>query len=218
MQAGYRVLDLHTRMHAEGLDHESLYFRTDHHWKGETALWAAGEIAAAIGLDQAPLDVSGYEIQAHPKCFLGSEGKHLGMLYCGMDDCPIPVPRFTTRLTRQTNDESPVTGDFSQALLFEERFRYDPLEANQYAAYLDGDRAIVRIRNHNLPEGRRVLLIKDSFSFSMAPYLALVCGETDLVDTRHYDGSVMQLVQDGKYDDVLVTMSTRANSQYFEFH
>ena len=37
-RAGYSVLDLHSEMHAQGLRHSDLYYKTDHHWKTETAL------------------------------------------------------------------------------------------------------------------------------------------------------------------------------------
>ena len=48
--AGFRVLDLHARMHADGLRHEALYYRTDHHWTDSAAFWAAGVAAQEIGL------------------------------------------------------------------------------------------------------------------------------------------------------------------------
>ena len=44
-QEGYSILDLHSAMHAQKMPHVDQYYRTDHHWKTRTALWAAREIA-----------------------------------------------------------------------------------------------------------------------------------------------------------------------------
>ena len=47
-QNGIECLDLRRRIAEEGLDHASLFFRTDHHWTPAAGLWAANETAAFL--------------------------------------------------------------------------------------------------------------------------------------------------------------------------
>lgn len=215
--AGYDVLDLHARMHEEGLSHPSLYFRTDHHWMPQAGLWAAGEIARALGIDDALLAPELFEEERHPASFLGSEGKHLGSRYCAMDDFNIPYPTYETELTFQSDDDAPRTGVFLDALLYRERMEGNPYKVSAYVAMLNGDNGIQRIRNHRMPQGRRILLIKDSFTNAMAGYLALACAEVDLIDLRHTDVSALQFARDGGYDAVLVTISAQSENKAFIF-
>ena len=202
--AGYRVLDLHARMHADGLRHEALYYRTDHHWTDSTAFWAAGVAAQEIGLPTEHMDPDLYETEVFPKSFLGSEGKHLGRLYVGMDDFELRIPRFATRLTQTSDGEHPRAGTFSDALFYREYLTRDTFKDSMYGAYLGGDKKLVRIRNELLPRGKRILLFKDSFGNSMASYLAPACGQLDLIDPRFYDGSSVLFAQQGKYDVIVV--------------
>ena len=72
---GTPVLDLKARMAAQGISMEEAFFRTDHHWLPQTGLWAAGEIAGALGLERDTLQPERYSTETYPDLFLGSEGK-----------------------------------------------------------------------------------------------------------------------------------------------
>jgi hypothetical protein len=50
----------------------------------------------------------------------------------------------------------------------------------------------------------RLLVIKDSFAHTLAPFLADSFRKVTLVDVRYYKNSVTDLVKQGKYDRVLV--------------
>lgn len=202
-QAGYQILDLHERMHAEGLRHAELYYRTDHHWTDTAALWAADVLAQEIGLPTDRLDPDLYDTETYPGSFLGSEGKHFGRLYVGMDDFSIRIPRFSTHLTQTSNAKEPRTGTFSEALLYREYLDKDPFQDTMYGVYLGGDRGWVSIRNDLLPEGKRILLFKNSFGNAIAPYLALECGQVDMIDPRFYKESSVQRIAQGGYDAVV---------------
>lgn len=203
--AGFRVLDLHARMHADGMGHTQLYYKTDHHWTGNTALWAAGVLAQEIGVSAETIRPELFQTQTYPNAFLGSEGKHVGRLYCGTDIFSVPIPQFDTHLTLTFDADQPErTGSFAETILFAEYLTAGPFQSSMYGAFLGGDRGWVRIHNDLMPQGKRVLLVKDSFSNSMAPYLALTCGQIDMIDLRHYSESGIQLVRQGGYDAVIV--------------
>ena len=218
-EAGFEILDLHEKMHSEGKDHAAMYFRTDHHWTAHAGLWAAKEIGDALGLDTTLLDPSQFTTEKHPGIFLGSEGKHGGRLYCPPDDLDILTPTFDTALTHQIEQDTLRSGSFREGLLFPEQLkpaRYE--DYFPYSIYLNGDHSFSSIQNTQNPDGMRVLLIKDSFSNSMAPYLALCCAQVDMIDTRFYASSAAAYVAQSKPDAVCVALSARTNNEDFDFN
>lgn len=217
--AGFETLDLHRKMHEEGLDHPSLFFRTDHHWTGQAGLWAAREIAAQLGLDADRLDASQFTVQKHPQVFLGSIGKSCGLLYSGgYEDFDVPVPAFATDFTMQIDEETPRSGSFSEALLFPEYLAdHTQRDSSVYFVYLSGEHDRISIQNHRAPDDRRILLIKDSFSNCVAPYLALCCAQVDLIDPRYFDGSVSDWIGQNEPDIVCVTMTSFVDNDLFRF-
>ncbi len=216
--AGFDVLDLHEAMHAQGMNHASLYFRTDHHWTAHAGLWAAKEIGDALGIDTALLDPARYAVEEHPGILLGSEGKRGGRLFCAPDDLDIPIPAFDTALTLQIGEDTPQSGSFRETVLFSDQLKTKPYKDYfPYSVFLNGDHGCVRIRNTAMPDGARLLLIKDSFTNCMAPYLALCCAQVDLLDVRSYTGSAADYVARMRPDAVCVTMSSAVENESFAF-
>ena len=75
-------------------------------------------------------------------------------------------------------------------------------EDDKYPVFLDGNHALETITNDRVKKGS-VLVIKDSFSHCLAPFLAENFHTVTLVDLRYYKNSVSELVKTGKYDRVL---------------
>ncbi len=200
--AGVPYLDLRAKILETGIPYGDFFFRTDHHWLPRTGLWAAAAVARKIGeitgiaVDEAVFAPAGYEEGLKgEKSFLGSLGKRTGAGYAGLDDFSYPVPTFATDLELETlslrHGKTKMTrlrGPFLEALRdpkFEKRGIY---VANPYSAILSGNRPFQRVINHGESNGAKVLLLKDSFALCVAPYLALSCGEVDLVDCRYMRG------------------------------
>ena len=214
----YDVLDLHDAIHEAGMDHLSLYFRTDHHWTYPVGLWAAGRIAQALSMDASLYGADRYETESHPHVFLGSEGKRVGTLYSGVDDLDIPIPSFDTSYELDIpGREIRKTGSFAETMLFREELKRDYFHATPYRVLLKGDHDLLTIRNRNLPDGPRVLMLKDSFADCVAPYFAASCGELTLIDTRYYTGSVIDYVRENPVDVLLIAQSTRAGNSTFTY-
>lgn len=216
--AGFNMLDLHERMHASDMDHTDSYYRTDHHWKAETAFWAAKEIAAALGLEKEIPDISQFEQQTYPGSFLGTEGKHCGRLYCPMDDLVLYYPKFETDFSVISFDGSQDrSGSFHDALLFWEKIgRYkSPYDSSPYGVFLGGDPSKC-IVNTLYPDGKHIMMIKDSYANSAAPFLSLVCRQLDLIDPRNYTESLTAYIEDERPDIVCVMLSPCMGNHLFK--
>ena len=217
-EAGVKTLDLREREKAEGLDHYGNFFNTDHHWRPEMGFWAFTEIADYLGsldpafaVETALCDFENYSVEVRENCFLGSSGRRVGAWYAGRDDFSVITPDFDTALeVYYSRDGSTRTGTLPECLFFPELFDADPYEASLYDFYCGGDEWMEIC---NLAEekglalcgnGRRVLLVKDSASLVVIPWLSLACGEIRTYDLRFEDESLPDLIASWQPDLVMV--------------
>ena len=82
-------------------------------------------------------------------------------------------------------------------------FREHLAESDKYSVYLDGNHGFESIVNNENPNGKKILLIKDSYAHCFAPFMAENCSQIDMVDLRYYYESVSQLAEENGYDEVL---------------
>lgn len=211
-------LDIRENIKNKFKSHCDLFFRTDHHWKPEAGLWAAKEMAEYINkrfnwfLKTELLDKNSFSYTTYPKCFLGSAGKKITLVYGEPDDITIIKPKYDTSFDRICPDWGDARGTFDE-VMFEydhiykkELFKiYDFYKKNQYAAYFGGDQGYLRLLNKSdYALNKKILLIKDSFNNVVAPFLALMVKDLTMVDVRHFNGSVRSLIANEKYDLVVV--------------
>ncbi len=76
-------------------------------------------------------------------------------------------------------------------------------EADKYPIFLDGNHALVTVKNKNQTNGKRLLLIKDSFAHCFSTFLIENYEEICLVDLRYYRESVTNLIEDENLNEIL---------------
>ena len=190
---GVAVLDVRDNLRESGLSHNAVFFRTDHHLTPQGGLWAyfqiARHLAGACGMTIATntLDEAHYDFRDwRVNWFLGSSGKRTGPAYTGVDDFCYLVPRFETSLTYEIPSRRfRQSGDFSHAVFSKIHASRDFYRRNSYAAYLNGDHGYSRLVNNRGGNGKRLLVLKDSFANVITPHLATAFAETHMVDLRY---------------------------------
>lgn len=209
--AGVNTLDLREMLHEEGLSHHEAFFITDHHWTGETGLWAAGQIGAHLNesfgfaVDLEALDPDNFRKEVFEDYFLGSQGRKLTLSLASPEDISLLYPEYETDIRfRIPSIGIDLRGDFSVTYNREAVQGEDVYERDPYHAYSYGDRALIRYENFNAPEGKKVLLLHDSFSDVVQSFLALGMGELEAMDVRYFTGSLETYVRETKPDLVIV--------------
>lgn len=187
-------LDLRESINQQNISIEDSFFATDHHWKPSTGLWATNEITQKLKndynfeYDGSVLDINNYKVDTHPRVFLGSEGRKTGIYFTkyGLEDFDVMYPSFATRLTVNNPIEGTTRkGEFIDSVLNKEHLKFDnPYESWLYSTYSDGDNAVQIIDNELIPEGKTVLVIRDSFAGVVTPYLSLTCKSVHALDLR----------------------------------
>lgn len=211
-ERGVEVLDLRDSFEALG-DYSHLFYRTDHHWNIEGGFFAFQTICETLrteyGVEMDPWyeNASHYNWEVLENWFLGSQGKRVGTLFAGTDDFTVMTPDFATDFTfsipsRETMRE----GTMEETILFPERIaQKDYYNANPYTYYAGGDYDYVTIENHLNPDGPSILVVRDSMTCALTPFLALDCSTLTLIDTRYFKADVAAAALELQPDIVLVT-------------
>ncbi|MCR4853635.1 MAG: hypothetical protein K5893_08605 [Prevotella sp.] len=185
---------------------EPIYARTDHHWLPLGAYYAAQEFARVA--DVPFRDISHYDRRVI-KNFVGSMYR-----YSGRDQAVKNYPeefvyyvprdvRYETSFVEYTLDKSrrKVIGE---SIPDENRFfqPYPDGSSLSYCTFMGGDYRLTHVSTstHN---GRRLLILKDSFGNALPAYLFYGFEDIHVVDCRYFTKNLVNYVHDNSITDVL---------------
>lgn len=196
---GVPYLDYMNTFEEEGIPTDELFYRTDHHWKEYPGFVAyqslCRELKMRYGFEysQEYADYSNYCVKDYSNSFLGSVGKKVGRYFTwqGLDDFRLITPKFETNMT----EEQPIKGEtrsgtFEESVLYMDYLNGDFYKTNPYSVYSGGDFRLQIMKNNLNPQGKKILLIRDSFACVVAPFLALQTSELHICDMRDMDGMI----------------------------
>lgn len=210
------------------------FYKTDHHWKVQTAFWAYTQFVNVLqeryGL-QFPHKAQYTNLQnfnqiVYKNSYIGSMARKEGILYSTTEDFTFIYPKFDTNFdfyAQSGSDQLNVQGRFENSIAFTSILSGggDPYDADndKFFTYMDGNPGFVDITNMNEPKGPKVLFIKDSLMVPVASFFALGCSKVYMVDPRYYAGSIEKLLADNHYDYVFVSFSPEnLTEQFFPFY
>ena len=198
---GKQSIDIYNKL----LEHntEDIYYKTDHHWTTLGAYYGYLSICEELGLEAMSLsEFDKVEIDAEFKGTIQSKVNlsfENDILYKYVpNNLGVTYSRVVDEMYQQSSDSL-----------------YDLSKLNskeKYAVYVGGNSSITRIFTENGKEDKgRLLLIKDSFSHSLAPFLANHYSEVVLVDLRYYMGGIEYFLKSEKEDfnDIIVIFNLK---------
>ena len=178
--AGIDTFDMREAMIQQGMDFTTAFFRMDHHWTAETAIWASRTIGEQVnelydlGIDTGVWDFSNFESVTFENAFQGSEITSLHGYHI-FEDITAFFPNFQTDIELRSWGYDPIaTGDFID--VFIPRLRNEGAENIVYFDYGDMTLPIypfMRITNNLVNNDRSILLIVESNGLLLAPFMAL---------------------------------------------
>lgn len=214
--AGISTLDLRAMISENSLTKNQLFYRTDHHWTTATAFQGFCCLVAALeeswgwqlDADGVFCNIDNYTEITYENYFIGSQGRRVGKYYTGVDDFTLLIPQFDTSFRVIDQEGNIKEGSYEECLLVEDYLTAEDVYTNRYASFLGGDTGILTIENNNLPDGKHLLLLKDSFAAPLATFLASCVSSLTLIDLRYYEGSVEDWVTKMEPDGVLFLYSS----------
>ena len=198
-----KAVDIYTTLgnHAT----EPIYSRTDHHWAPLGAYYAAEQFAGVAGVPFKPLsEYDEYRVR-----------DYVGTMYRFSRDIAVKrapeefvyyVPRdveYTTTYINYTLDRTrtvvtaeaePCEGSFFR--------NYSDGSSGAYCTFMGGDTKTVAVRT-STRNGRRLMILKDSYGNALPGYLFGSFEEIHVVDCRYFTKNIIRYVDDNAITDIL---------------
>ena len=172
---------------------EYIYAKTDHHWMALGAYYAAEALCKEAGVAFDTLD------SFEAKSFDG----FLGSIVTGYDVEELrkypetftwyePTREYTAHYYTQSYDYKFEDSLFSSA--------------KTYSKFIHGDSYVVRVET-GVKNGRKLLVVKDSFGNALAPFLLAGFEEVYVVDYRKFNCNVLDFIEEQEITDVALVMA-----------
>lgn len=186
------------RDHAGERTWEGIFYRTDHHWTTLGAYYGYAALMEALGRGEEVPEPEAVRARDLPVSngFQGTLYSQSGIHWLEPDSIEFWVEESGLTVT-SWRDGTP-----KEAGLYD----YDYLgKKDKYSAFLGGNQPLCVIQN---PEGKgKLLVIRDSYADSLAPFLALRFEEVHLLDPRYYRYSAAKYAEDNGLDAIAVVYS-----------
>ena len=192
-QTGAKTLDMAGAL----LEHkdEDIYYRTDHHWTSLGAYYGANVLLEVMGME--PLDLGDYQKTTVSTDFYGTTFSTSGVRWVRPDAIDTYIPEDGVKVT------SWFTGKPEEGSLYVERYL---AEKDKYSYFLGGNQSLCVIETEHT-DAPKLLIIRASYSDSLAPFLTERFSEIHLFDPRYNLTSVKDYVEQNDIDAVTVLYS-----------
>ena len=187
-------------------DDRGAFYRTDHHWTTMGALKAGQALLEGMGLVQQAGDLKVLGYQSLP--YTEVSGSFYGTTYSASGAAWVePDSIYTIIPEGGTKGNVTVTGYPEGQPIESSLYHPEKLEVkDKYAYFLGGNQPLCVIKNPDA-QGGKLLVVRDSYSDSLAPFLAEEFQEVHLFDLRYNNVSLKKYVAENGISQVLVLYS-----------
>ena len=175
---------------------ETIFYRTDHHWTTLGAYYAYEALCESLGLE--PVSRDSFSPETVSDDFYGTAYSTSGYTWVKPDS----IVRFVDA-DAALSVMSYRNGQAAEGGLYHEESLG---KMDQYTFFLGGNSPenVLIGRDSTLP---KLLMIRDSYSDCLAPFLLSHYSEIRMLDLRYYLGSVKEYAESNDMDQILVIYS-----------
>lgn len=202
LASGVKAVDAYTslRRHID----EDIYLRTDHHWSPLGAYYAAEAFAKEAGVPFKSLDKYDRRVIRN---FVGSMygySKDISIKKAPENFVyyvPIGVDYATTYVVYDINKNYQVTRE-SKPMAGPYFYKFNDGSGGAYSTFMGSDKKLTQVKT-STKNGRKVLIIKDSYGNALPGYLFFSFEEVHVVDARYFTKNMKRYVEGHKITDIL---------------
>lgn len=172
---------------------EQLYYKTDHHWTTLGAYYAYRSFCETAGITPTPLE--NFDIETVSDTFYGTLFSKGNFTFIKPDSLQIFYPKndtviqVTYALTEDSTDNI---------------YAYNHLDTkDKYSVFLDGNHPLITI-NTSVNNGRKILILKDSYANCFIPFLTAHYEEIQIIDLRMANFPIQTYATENQIDDILL--------------
>lgn len=170
---------------------EYIFYRTDHHWTSLGALYGTNLILEKLGLET--IDPASLNWTRVSDSFYGTSWSRSGAFWIPPDEIYTCAPEEGIEFTSWITGSPKISTVYHPEMLEKK---------DQYSYFLGGEQGLAVMKTDH--EGPRVLLIRDSYSDSLSPILAMRCSEVHMFDMRYNKMSVMDYIKENGIDCCII--------------
>ena len=176
---------------------EEIFYRTDHHWTTLGAYYGYVAIMESLGRGEEIMAMGTFTPEVVSTEFNGTLYSNSGIHWLQSDKMEYWVKEDGLTVTSWRTGKEEVASLYDRSYL---------AVKDKYSSFLGGNQPLCVIRNENA-EGGKLLIVRDSYADSVAPFLAQHFSEVHLLDLRQYRSSVAGYANENGIDDILVMYS-----------
>lgn len=184
---------------------EYIYYKTDHHWTTLGAFYVYQALMNTLG--EQPYSLDSFAIETVSNQFYGTYYSKANNHHLSPDSIDIFHPTFSF--------EAEVSWDSGQKKLdglYDDQYLDSK---DKYSMFLGGNHPLTIIKS-NVNNGKKIVVFKDSYAHSFAPFLALHYEEVHLIDLRYFNINPYDYIRDQEIEQALFlynlsTFSTEPN-------
>jgi hypothetical protein len=195
-KVGVQTVDMYSALNAHA--DEYIYYRTDHHWTSLGAYYGYSALMNSLGLPCPQLE--SYDRRTVSESFYGTACSTSGFTWVKPDSIETFVSGDAAAVenySKGPNSDPASTGLYVDAFL---------QKKDKYSMFLGGVTPLIQIETKN-SDAPSLLIVRDSYTDSLAPFLTENFSNIYIVDLRYYKGSVSKLIKEKNIDSALVIYS-----------
>ena len=178
---------------------EQIFYRTDHHWTTLGAFYGANVLLEYLGRE--PLKQEDFTVEIASDMFNGTLYSQSGIHWLPSDTMEYWVSEAGLKVTSWN------TGKPEEVPLYDRGYLE---KKDKYSSFLGGNQPLCIIQNETLPESAgKIVLVRDSYSDALAPFLAQRFAEVHLLDLRYYRAPVSMYALQNNIDEIVVLYSVQ---------
>ena len=190
-----RAINIDVQSALDAHKDEYIFYRTDHHWTSLGAFYGYQALCEAMGLPAPSL--SDYERETVSDSFYGTTWSSSGFAWVPPDTMETFVPDDGSVTVTDYGKNPPAEGPLYDTSFLEVK--------DKYSMFLGGNSSLRSIETGH--DGPKLLVVRDSYSDSLAPFLLENFSRIDLVDLRYYKSSLAAYAAENDFDSILVLYS-----------
>lgn len=169
-----------------------VFYKTDHHWTQNGAYCAYAYLSEALGYTPLPIDE--FMLSDVSNEFYGTTYSKSGFFSVSPDSIQIVNRSDNNNFATEIVDTGTVFDGFYNMSYLEKK--------DKYSIFINGNNAHVRVYDKTDTEKETLLLVKDSFSHALVPFLAQHYN-LEIIDLRYYTSSLSDFIEKNNIENVL---------------
>lgn len=172
---------------------EYIYYKTDIHLTSLGAYYATNSILKGMNLPE--LNLENYEKNTVTKEYMGSNNSYSNAFWVTADEIDTYIKDDNLEIISYQDDK------LKESTLYHDEYLN---KKDKYSYFLGGNNPLIIIKNKSINTTRRLLVIRDSYTSAIAPFLSERFSEVHLIDLRYNKNSIKEYIDKNNITDTLV--------------